>query len=176
MSAGWVTGKHFQIDYHDSYYRLIRAKGDLQQSPIIHGLTARDIAQGVHAKEMYTALTQYSQSHVWVLHNAQLDMVMLKELAYRFGEPLPAITTVDTMQIALYQLKKGKGEYGVKHDAATLTSCRKRYHLPDSPLHNAISDAQATLELFYAQLYDIDPRERLTLRELKAITNAVRVF
>ncbi len=176
MSAGWVTGQHFQIDYDQSYYRLIRAKGDLQQSPIIHGLTARDIAQGVHAKEMYSSLMQYATTHVWVLHNAYLDMNMLKELAYRFGEAMPAITTIDTMQLALHKLSKGTGQYGVKHDAATLDSCRRRFELLSSPLHNALSDAQATLELFYAQLYDIDPKGEMRLKDLKSATNAVKVY
>jgi DNA polymerase-3 subunit epsilon len=176
MSAGWVTGQQFQIHYEHSYYRLIRAKGDLQQSPIIHGLTARDIAQGVHAKEMYSALMEYAPTHVWILHNAFLDMNMLKELAYRFGEAMPAVTTIDTMQLALHKLGKGSGQYGVKHDAATLDSCRRRFDLPSSPLHNALSDAQATLELFYAQLYDMDPKAKMRLKDLKAMTSAVKVY
>lgn len=176
MSAGWVTGIGYQINYDESFYRLIRAKGDLQQSPIIHGLTARDIAQGVHAKEMYTQLMQYAESHVWVLHNAHLDLTMLKELAYRFGEAMPAITTIDTMQLALHKLSKGTGQYGVKFDAATLDNCRRRLDLPSSPLHNALSDAQATLELLYAQLYDIDPKGQMTLKDLKSTTKAVKVY
>ncbi len=173
MSAGWIEGTSMGIDLESGYYRLIRAKGDLAQSPIIHGLTARDIAHGSHVKELFEQIIQFADSHVWVLHNAQLDMVMLKQLSIRLGMPLPTIVCVDTMQLALYQLHKTMSV--IPTGAATLGACRERLDLAPALAHNALSDALATLELWLAQMHILDATGQTTLQELKA-TGAIKVF
>ena len=65
-------------------------------------------------------------------------------------------------------------QYGVKHDAATLDSRRRRFDLPSSPLHNA-QDARVTLELFYAHPM-IWTLKQMCLKDLKAMTSAVKVY
>ena len=173
MSAGWIEATSSGIDLQSGYYRLIRASGDLEQSPIIHGLTPRDIARGFHAKDMFAKITEFAQSHIWVLHNAQLDMVMLKQLSIRLGMPLPTIVCVDTMQLALYQLHKKMSV--IPNGAATLGACRERFDLAPALAHNALSDAMATLELWLAQMHILDATGRTTLQQLKA-TGAIKVF
>ena len=173
MSAGWIEATSSGIDLASGYYRLIRAKGNLEQSPIIHGLTPRDISSGFHAREMFEQLTEFAGSHIWVLHNAQLDMVMLKQLSIRLGVSLPTIVCVDTMQLALYQLHKKMSV--IPTGAATLGACRKRLDLTPALAHNALSDAMATLELWLAQMHILDASGQTTLQELKA-TGAIKVF
>jgi DNA polymerase-3 subunit epsilon len=173
MSAGWIEGTSMGIDLESGYYRLIRAKGDLAQSPIIHGLTPRDIARGFHAKELFEHIMQFADSHIWVLHNAQLDMVMLKQLSIRLGVPLPTIVCIDTMQLALYQLHKKMSV--IPNAAATLGACRERFDLAPALAHNALSDAMATMELWLAQMHILDATGRTTLQQLKA-TGAIKVF
>lgn len=173
MSAGWIEATSSGIDLASGYYRLIRAKGNLEQSPIIHGLTPRDIARGFHAKDMFEQIIQYADSHIWVLHNAQLDMVMLKQLSLRIGQPLPTIVCVDTMQLALYQLHKNMSV--IPNGAATLGACRERFELAPALAHNALSDALATLELWFAQMHVLDSSGLTTLQELKS-TGAIKVF
>lgn len=173
MSAGWIEGTSTGIDLESGYYRLIRAKGDLAQSPIIHGLTPQDIARGFHVKELFEQIMQFSDSHIWVLHNAQLDMVMLKQLSIRLEMPLPTIVCVDTMQLALYQLHKTMSV--IPTGAATLGACRERLELAPAFAHNALSDAMATLELWLAQMHILDATGKTTLQELKS-TGAIKVF
>ena len=173
MSAGWIEATSSGIDLASGYYRLIRAKGNLEQSPIIHGLTPRDISRGFHAREMFEQLTEFAGSHIWVLHNAQLDMVMLKQLSIRLGVSLPTIVCIDTMQLALYQLHKKMSV--IPTGAATLGACRARLDLAPALAHNALSDAMATLELWLAQMHILDASGQTTLQELKA-TGAIKVF
>lgn len=173
MSAGWIEATSSGIDLASGYYRLIRAKGDLEQSPIIHGLTPRDISRGFHAREMFEQLIEFAGSHIWVLHNAQLDMVMLKQLSIRLEMPLPTIVCVDTMQLALYQLHKTMSV--IPTGAATLGACRERLELAPALAHNALSDAMATLELWLAQMHILDATGKTTLQELKS-TGAIKVF
>lgn len=173
MSAGWIEATSSGIDLASGYYRLIRAKGNLEQSPIIHGLTPRDISRGFHAREMFEQLTEFAGSHIWVLHNAQLDMVMLKQLSIRLGVSLPTIVCIDTMQLALYQLHKKMSV--IPTGAATLGACRERLDLTPALAHNALSDAMATLELWLAQMHILDASGQTTLQELKS-TGAIKVF
>ena len=39
-SIGWVEGKAGSIDLNNCFYSVLRVSGDLEQSPVIHGLTA----------------------------------------------------------------------------------------------------------------------------------------
>ena len=57
-SIGWVGGQGGSIELSSSYYKVIRASGDLSQSPVIHGLTAEDLALGSHIKEALSDLVK----------------------------------------------------------------------------------------------------------------------
>jgi DNA polymerase-3 subunit epsilon len=173
LSAGWVCACGNEIDMSSAEYYLTRADADLAQTPVIHGLTQHCVSQGIHASEMYNKLVPYMHSHVFVVHNALLDMVMLEKLGALIEQPLPQIVAIDTMQLALYQLNKEQGI--IPNNAATLGACRERFGFAPAPAHNALSDAQATAELWLAQRHQIDRQNTMTLKDLQR-TRAVKVF
>lgn len=163
-SIGWVEGKGSNIALDTCYYNVIRAKGDLAQSPVIHGLTAEDIAKGEHILDALNALNKFANSHIWCFHNASLDMGVLNAVMKNNNIAMADIVTLDTLLLAIYQLKK-------QHDvlppnSATLTVCRQRFDLPLVPAHNALDDAMATLQLWYAQQHQLDPTQQMTIDEL----------
>lgn len=172
-SIGWVNGAHQSVDLSSAFYSVIRASGDLQQSPVIHGLTARDLQKGEHIKTVIGQLQAFASSHVWVLHNACLDMQVLDRVAKSLGLPETQITTIDTMLLELYFLNKTQDM--VQQGAVTLEHCRHRYGLPAAPNHNALDDALATLSLAFAQLYKFDKQTHAPLSDL-AHTKAIRVY
>jgi DNA polymerase-3 subunit epsilon len=172
-SIGWLTGSNYQVDLASAEYNIIRAKGDLQQSPVIHGLTAKDIKQGAHIRERLQILESYVESHVWVLHNAALDMQVLNRLWKDLGLKQVKITTIDTMLLEVYVLEKAHGL--VPKGAVVLDNARKRYGLAATPLHNALDDALATLTLLYAQLYALNKRGSFKMTDL-AHTGAVNTY
>ncbi len=172
-SIAWITGKATSIDLNTAYYKIIRASGDLQQSPIIHGLTAKDLAQGEHIKTAVDLLTEYASSHIWVLHNASLDMRVLNRVAVKLGLPEIQIVTFDTMLIELYFLNKTQDL--VKQNSLTLENCRQRYGLPHAPNHNALDDALATLSLAFAQWYQFDKKGDAGLSDFLH-TKALKVY
>jgi DNA polymerase-3 subunit epsilon len=63
------------------------------------------------------------------------------------------VVYVDTLQLALHQLKKQ--HQVLPSNSATLTVCRQRLDLPSFPEHNALDDALATIELLYAQFNEL---------------------
>jgi DNA polymerase-3 subunit epsilon len=172
-SIGWVNGGQQSIDLSSAFYTVVRASGDLQQSPVIHGLTARDLLKGEHIKTVVGQLQAFANSHVWVLHNACLDMQVLNRVARSLGLPETQITTIDTMLLELYFLNKSQDL--VKQDAVTLGQCRQRYSLPEAPNHNALDDAVATLALGFAQWHKFDKQGCAPLIDL-AHTKALKVY
>lgn len=172
-SIGWVQGKNQSVDLHSSFYSVIRASGDLQQSPVIHGLTAKDLLQGEHVKDVVAQLQNFASSHVWLLHNAALDMQVLDRVAKSLAIPETEICTIDTMLLELYFLNKTQDL--VKQDAVTLENCRIRYGLPAAPNHNALDDALATLSLSFAQCYQFDKQLNAPLADLMH-TKAIKIY
>lgn len=173
LSIGWVTGKGSQMALQSGYYRVIKSQADLQQSPVIHGLIGEDIDKGQPVRESLQTLLDYAHSHVWVFHCSDLDMSVLMRTFAKLELPVPSILTLDTLRLALYQIHKHHGVPAP--NAATLTSCRQRYNLPLAPAHNALDDAQATLELLFAQLNELDPMGHEPLSSLHA-TGALKVY
>jgi len=163
-SIAWVQGSHQQIELASCFYNVVRASGDLAQSPVIHGLTAKDLLQGAHVEEVIAALSVFLKTHIWVLHNAALDMTVLGRVAMLLKIKETQIISIDTMQLELYLLNK-QG-FNIQQDSVMLGNCRRRYALPSAPNHNALDDALATLQLCYAQLYVIDKTSTISLRDL----------
>lgn len=172
-SIGWLQGKSQQVDLSTAVYKVIRASGDLAQSPVIHGLTAKDLAQGEHIASAVEQLKTLAESHIWVLHNASLDMQVIARVADALNLPKTQITTLDTMLLEMYFLNKSQDM--VKQDALTLEQCRLRHQLPSAPNHNALDDALATLTLAFSQLYQLDKANSVTIRDLLQ-TKAFNVF
>lgn len=172
-SIGWVKGKMFDVDLSSAQYDVVRARGDLNQSPVIHGLCAKDIAQGSHIRDKLEELRQYAHSHIWVFHNAVLDMRMLQRVSALLGyEPL-TVSTIDTMLMQVYVLEKAHGF--VPGGGVTLGNARSYYGLSDAPEHNALDDALATLTLLYAQLHQLDKSAKVSLYDLSH-TRAIKTY
>lgn len=173
LSIGWVEGKASMLSLDTCYYQVINTKASLNQSPVIHGLLDEDIKQGAPVRQALNDLSKYANSHVWVFHNTQLDMTILTSVFTKLGIHLSTIVTIDTLQLALYQLNKS--QQIPAPNAATLTSCRQRHRLPLAPAHNALDDAVATMELLFAQLNQFDKFGNEPLSALDT-TGALKVF
>ncbi|MGQ8364874.1 3'-5' exonuclease [Glaciecola sp. 1036] len=172
-SIGWIKGQNFSINLNTAHYQVVRAKGDLKQSPVIHGLTAKEIAKGSHIKEHILQLESMVDSHVWIFHNANLDIKMISKLWKLLALPPKTVTTIDTMLLQIYVLEKSQGF--IPKGGVQLSSCRKYFSLPPAPEHNALDDALATLSLLYAQLYSLNKNGHMNLIELSH-TRAIQTF
>lgn len=172
-SIGWVQGQGFDADLSTAYYQIVRASGDLKQSPVIHGLLAKDIAGGQHIKEQLDLLKAFAKTHVWVFHNANLDVKVLNRLWKVLQLEPVTVTTIDTMLLEVYVMEKTHGF--VPSGEVTLMQSRAHYGLLPVPAHNALDDALATLTLLFAQLYGFDKTGLSTLADLSH-TRAIKAF
>ena len=152
-SVGYVSGKGGRINLSSSGYHVINTMADLGQSPVIHGLTQDILQKGEDLVEALHACTPSFKQQVLVFHNAKLDLMALNKAFKQCSLPKMDVVYIDTLQLALYQLNK---EHQVlPSNSATLGVCRQRLELPSFNEHNALDDALATLQLFFAQLTEL---------------------
>lgn len=164
LSIAWIEGKANQIDISSSFHEITNTQKSLQQSPVIHGLTAADISQGKNIKTILKKLILKANNHILVMHNAELDLAVLRKKWQGIGLTPPKIVAIDTMQLRLYILRKQFMQ--VPHTNASLKYSCKHHNIPDFHAHNALDDAIATLELLFAQLYKLDRSPSIKLSEL----------
>lgn len=162
-SIGWVEGSHSQIHLGTAFYQVICTDASLQQSPVIHGLTAEQIARGTPLKPVLQALAQYAQSHIWIFHNSRLDMAVLNRTFVEHELNVPLVQSLDTLKLGRYLA--AKSQLSVNDAGFTLSACRARYNLSPAPAHNALDDAMATMELAFAQLHQLDAKGETCLRD-----------
>ena len=172
-SIGYVSGSAGKIALSSSGYHVINTSADLGQSPVIHGLTLDILQQGEGLADAINSLLPLLKTHVLIFHNARLDLMALDSAFKRCGLPQMEVLYIDTLQLALYQLNKQ--HQVLPSNSATLTVCRQRLDLPAFPEHNALDDALATMQLFYAQLNELGITLENSLESL-AHTNAVGRF
>lgn len=172
-SIGYVSGSAGKITLSSSGYHVINTSADLGQSPVIHGLTLDILQQGEGLADAINSLLPLLKTHVLIFHNARLDLMALDNAFKRCGLPQIEVLYIDTLQLALYQLNKQ--HQVLPSNSATLTVCRQRLDLPAFPEHNALDDALATMQLFYAQLNELGITLENSLESL-AHTNAVGSF
>ena len=172
-SIGYVSGSAGKITLSSSGYHVINTSADLGQSPVIHGLTLDILQQGEGLADAINSLLPLLKTHVLIFHNARLDLMALDSAFKRCGLPQLEVLYIDTLQLALYQLNKQ--HQVLPSNSATLTVCRQRLDLPAFPEHNALDDALATMQLFYAQLNELGITLENSLESL-AHTNAVGSF
>lgn len=152
-SVGWVAGTGGRIEPRTSFYTTVKTDQSLEQSPVIHGLTDAVLESGSKVSDVTKRLFPLLGVHILLCHHASLEVGLLNRLTRRFQLCETTLVVVDTMQLARYLLKK----QGSTHPQTMLTldKCRKRYKLPDTPLHDALCDAQACYELWLAQLSEL---------------------
>ncbi|MDO6568269.1 3'-5' exonuclease [Alteromonas sp. 1_MG-2023] len=149
-SFGWVCGRNSNIALESSAYSVVKTKATLGQSPVIHGLTQDNISKGAMIEDVLHKFIKQLPDRVLVIHNATLDLAVLDAVFKRLNLPAQEVFYIDTLQLALYQLKKEHEV--VPRNSATLGACLQRAGLPEAPQHNALEDAMAALLLCYAQL------------------------
>ncbi|ALM89090.1 MULTISPECIES: 3'-5' exonuclease [Alteromonas] len=163
-SFGWVCGRNSSIALETCTYSVVKTKAPLGQSPVIHGLIQDNISKGEKVEDVLTRFIAQLPSKILVIHNANLDLAVLDAVFRRLNLPAQEVYYIDTLQLALYELKKEHEV--VPSNSASLGACLLRAGLPEVPQHNALEDAMAALLLCYAQLASLGLTEQSCLADL----------
>src|SRR5690554_3545863 len=140
------------MDYQTARYYLFKhEQTELKQSPVVHGLVAKDFIETTDPREVLQQLADVLKGKVLVCHHIQLDWRFLKRAAREYGVKLEPIALFDTLAFEAARLKRQ--QHHIERGSLTLNACRKRYGLPEYNAHHAFSDAVGCGELMLAQGY-----------------------
>jgi DNA polymerase-3 subunit epsilon len=157
-SCGWVEGRNNHCDIHSAHHFVLRTQKSLCQSPTIHGLTHEQVCQGHKLSKIFDEILPLLENKICVFHHAALDIAALKQACTNLNKEWPPCLVIDTLLLSKYCLNKK--QQVIKHDDLTLDVCRKRLGLGEINLHNALDDAMATLELFYAFQHEMKIKDK----------------
>lgn len=164
LSIGWVAIQGGCAVLSTAEHHLLRSLRGVGQSAVVHQLRDCELAAGAEAGAVLERLLHVARGRVLVLHHAPLDIAYLDRLCRKaYGAPL-LLPLLDTL--ALERAKFQRQGQVAEQGSLRLVNCRRRYHLPDYPAHNALLDALATAELFVAQMRCRGGNGRLVLRNL----------
>ena len=164
VSVAWVVIDNQCIKMSDSQHFINKDVKSLEQSPVFHGISTDSVAQGQSLQSILMSLSAHFSDCILVFHNAMLDWGFLKLALKNAGVTQRPKLIIDTLQIEKKRLLQHASD--IKLDDLTLNECRNRYDLPSYHCHHALTDAQATAELFLAQCHQIGAGKELTLRAL----------
>lgn len=165
LSVGWVMIEQGRIVNASAKHLLIHAERGAGESSKIHGLLDSNLAGATSVAAVLMLLIKQMAGTVLVFHHASLDMRFLQKAAMEnFHCPL-MFSYVDTMRIEKNRTHQQRKSTGISM-GLRLSQCRERYGLPAGSQHNALADAQATAELFLAQVSYLGKLNSLRLSEL----------
>lgn len=151
---------------------LVSPRGELyEQSITFHGITHSDLSKAPGLMQIIKELLDALSGKIIVVHCHQIERGFLnKALMDGVGEGI-FFPVIDTMAIeSTIQVQKNGGLLnrlrGRKPATVRLSNTRKRYGLPEYPLHHAPTDALATAELFQAQVAHHFPAHKTWLSSL----------
>jgi len=161
LSIGWVAIEHGRIVNSTAKHLLIESVEGAGESSRIHGLHDSSLAGANSIAAVLMLLMKQVPDTVLVFHHAGLDIRFIQKATIaNFRCPM-LFPYVDTMQIERRRLKLQGKTSGLR-----LAQCRERYGLVSGGQHNALADAQATAELFLAQLSYVGKLQNLKLSDL----------
>jgi DNA polymerase III subunit epsilon len=167
VSAGWVQVSGGAIELGTATQRMVRPTGPMPEaSAVIHAITDDEAAQGEPLAVVLADILGALAGKVLVAHYARAELGFLDAACRRClggGLLLPA---VDTLQLA--QRRYSRAGRAVARGEFRLDALRMQYNLPRHQMHDALSDAIATAELFLAQAAALSTAGPLSLRELLA--------
>lgn len=158
LSIGWVAIENGKISNASARQLLVHTDIGAGESIKIHGLLDSNLAGASSAAAVLMLLIRQMPNAVLVFHHAPLDIRFLQRAAVsNFRCPL-LFSYIDTLEI-----EKRRIETQGKTRGLRLNQCREHYGLPSVAQHNALSDAQATAELFLAQASYLAKNQNLNL-------------
>jgi len=148
VSVAWVVIEQGRIHLDQARHFHLTPEQGVGQSAVFHQLTDTQLEQGVAFAALVPDLLAAVAGSTLVFHNADLDLGFLNRyLLNSCGAPLLQ-PVIDTLRLEYRRQHRRKA--ALQPGELRLGACRERYHLPEMPVHDALSDAIATAELLLA--------------------------
>jgi DNA polymerase-3 subunit epsilon len=165
LSVGYAVVRNMKVVLGESAHFLVRPTQTIpEQSAVLHGIMDDQSAQGLELAEAVKRILQALKGRVLLAHHGNIETGFINKACERLYDCGVVFPLVDTFAIEFKSLQ----HRGVtpRNSGLRLASLRAEYSLPRYPVHNALSDAVATAELFLAQVAHRSGNNPMKLKEV----------
>lgn len=134
---------------------------------VLTGITDAMLAPAPPITEVLPSLLEFLHGAVLVAHNAPYDVGFLRAACDRYGYPWPKPLVLDTAALARRLLSRDEV---ANHKLGTLATYFRAHH---RPVHRALDDARATVEVLHALIGRLGSHRVHTLRDTLEFAKAV---
>lgn len=171
LAIAWVPIQPPLILLEQAGYRVVKSAVNLNQSAVIHQLSAADIAAGLPLYDVLREFCAVAKGVNIVAHNAQFDLAVLASALKQHNTSDSAYSLQWKPQgvyctLAAERKRMQRRALSVHQGDLTLAGCRARYGFDSFSGHQALNDAVACAELFLAQAYRFGADRQLTVKAL----------
>jgi DNA polymerase-3 subunit epsilon len=165
LSIGHIGIENNEIRLASACHTVIQTCGDLaEENVVIHQITDDIKYQGESIRDAVEDLLQALAGKVMLVHFARIEKSFLEKACVQLYGMAPVFPIIDTLMIAKRRLDKRSVPYDPSE--LRLFTLRERYSLPRYNAHNALSDALATAELFFAEVGKMSGRNAPALKSV----------
>lgn len=151
VSIGAVTVRNLRIVPHESFYSIIKPKGEeISTATFIHRITPEKLVDAPSIEEVLPKFIEFCGSSILVGHQLQIDLPFLRKACRKvLGTmiPNPFIDTIRLAQCCRKRLNKIGTKHSLDQISYDLGSLARRLGLPLFPQHDALGDALQTAYL-----------------------------
>jgi DNA polymerase-3 subunit epsilon len=134
---------------------------------VLTGITDLMVASAPPIEEVLPAFLEFARDTVLVAHNAPFDVGFLKAACARLERPWPPLRVVDTALLARRVLTSDDVP------DCKLATLSVHFKTATKPVHRALADARATVEVLHGLLERVGPLGVQSLDELRTFTAQV---
>jgi len=165
LSIGFIAIENNEIQLASAYHKIIQTKGQLaEENVIIHQITDDAKSQGDNTRVVVENLLQALAGKVMLVHFSRIEKNFLDAACKQLYGMAPVFPIIDTLVLAKRRLDRHTTPYAPSE--LRLFTLRERYSLPRYNAHNALSDALATAELFFAEVGEMNRKNPPALKSV----------
>lgn len=152
VSVGALRMSGGRIDLGSAFYRVVKPSTEMKaESIVVHEIMPSEVDGMPTIDKILIELSGFCRNDVIVGHFVRMDMDFINKDMRRVYETNMKNHVVDTRAIHEWMQEhdcESKRIYGGATDDLNLFALAKRYRIPVSGAHNALSDAFMTAQLF----------------------------
>ncbi|MFU2115229.1 exonuclease domain-containing protein [[Pasteurella] aerogenes] len=164
LSVAAVPIDHFTLDLSQTWHQFVAEQEIKEDTVVINHIVPQMLNGAETLDEVMNQLFALMKGRVVIAHGANIEKRFIQHyLVTRYNISNFPLLWLDTLKIERSFLKQKSSYLPPDYQ---LASVRKQYGLPEYITHNALIDAIAAGELFFAQSARLFGKQKMTLGEM----------
>lgn len=165
LSIGYIGIEDNEIKLATGCHKIIKTQGNLNEdNVVIHQITDDAKSRGEILQAAVEDLLIALAGKVMLVHFATIEKHFLTAACKQLYGIAPVFPIIDTLMLAKRRHDRRSAAYDPSE--LRLSNLREKYLLPRYNAHNALSDALATAELFFAEISAMNDKRSPPLKSI----------